>query len=361
LTVVAESAGANAAATAASRWVSITAGHNHDCGVKTDGTAWCWGFNERGQLGDGVTDASTLPVKVPSGQAWLAISAGHDATCGIKADHSLWCWGWNIYGEVGDGTTIDRHSPIRIGGGKNWTTISSGTNLSTCGLRADQTAWCWGRQLLSGTTNSAVSKPARVPGGQWLTITAGSLMCGVKTTHAAYCWNSGLVGDGTQAIRYEPTRVFGLGNWVTISASPGFTCGLTLTAHVKCWGERVFNAIGDGPPDSFPSLYALVPEIVGGGTITDLSTGDYYSCTIRASHTMWCWGWSDANQHLYTPERFGTASDWAAVTNGGGAPWDEPINHVCALKLDHTAWCWGPMVSDSGVQDIGAANPTEIS
>jgi hypothetical protein len=95
-------------------WSSLTAGGAHSCGVKTDGTAWCWGYNSSGRLGDGTTTDRASPTQVPG--SWSSLTAGYWHSCGVKPDGTAWCWGDNGYGQLGDGTTTDRSTPTPVGG-----------------------------------------------------------------------------------------------------------------------------------------------------------------------------------------------------------------------------------------------------
>ncbi len=96
-------------------WASISAGYDHTCGVRTDGTAWCWGWNSDGQLGDGTTTKRKSPVRVGTANNWDSISAGnYDHTCGVRTNGTAWCWGQNGYGQLGDGTTTKRLSPVQV-------------------------------------------------------------------------------------------------------------------------------------------------------------------------------------------------------------------------------------------------------
>lgn len=110
-------------------WQKISAGGDHTCGIKSDGKLYCWGNNYSGQLGDGTAGTSedgyaankSVPTKIGD-DTWIDISAGQDHTCGIKADSKLYCWGRNQRGELGDGTSCislpydcaDKHSPTLI-------------------------------------------------------------------------------------------------------------------------------------------------------------------------------------------------------------------------------------------------------
>jgi alpha-tubulin suppressor-like RCC1 family protein len=86
-------------------WQTLYMGARTGCAIKTGGALFCWGKNGSGQVG--VNSAATMfsyPVEVWTSGPWTDAAPGEWSTCGIKTDGSLWCWGWNQYGEVGDGT-----------------------------------------------------------------------------------------------------------------------------------------------------------------------------------------------------------------------------------------------------------------
>ena len=99
-------------------------GSNTTIAVKTDGTLWTWGDNERGQLGQNTPETSRVssPVQVP-GTTWstdpinlAATKYNNGHALAIKTDGTLWTWGDNTYGTVGDNTIVDKSSPTQIPG-----------------------------------------------------------------------------------------------------------------------------------------------------------------------------------------------------------------------------------------------------
>lgn len=64
-------------------FIQISAGAAATCGLQCDGTAWCWGANSEGQLGDGTLESSTVPVRVAGNHSWAQIAAGQNFVCGI--------------------------------------------------------------------------------------------------------------------------------------------------------------------------------------------------------------------------------------------------------------------------------------
>ena len=96
-------------------YTSIDASLQHSLALKTDGSLWSWGRNNKGQLGDGTTENKTTPVQVGSG--YTAIAAGSAYSLAVKTDGTLWAWGGNFIGELGDGTTVDKITPVQVGSG----------------------------------------------------------------------------------------------------------------------------------------------------------------------------------------------------------------------------------------------------
>jgi alpha-tubulin suppressor-like RCC1 family protein len=186
-------------------WTKISAGLYFACGLQSDASAWCWGDNRFGQLGDGTTTATDTPGHVGA-SGWKSISAGGFFTCGVETDGTAWCWGSNGDGEVGDASTTDRDVPTQVGTDATWSSISAGYFFA-CGVKTDHTAWCWGYDLYGqlGNGHSGASAntdaPSAISGsGKWASTSAGvDGACGVQTDQTAWCWgrnDNGQLGDG---------------------------------------------------------------------------------------------------------------------------------------------------------------------
>lgn len=97
----------------------LAVGARHACGVTPGGTAWCWGANATGAIGDGTTthaiaDGEFVPVVAGNGMQFRTISAGSDFTCGRSFEGEIYCWGANARGQLGDGTVSGRLVPTRV-------------------------------------------------------------------------------------------------------------------------------------------------------------------------------------------------------------------------------------------------------
>ena len=143
--------------------VSISAGQAHSLAVRSDGTAWAWGDNQSGQLGDGTTTDRLTPVQVSGLTKVAAVSASRCCTASgeyfslaVRTNGSAWSWGDNGYGQLGDGTTDDRHVPGRVVGLGHVAVVgvTAGT-FHGVAVRSDGTVFGWGHngygQLGDGT------------------------------------------------------------------------------------------------------------------------------------------------------------------------------------------------------------------
>jgi hypothetical protein len=90
------------------------------CGRTAAGTAWCWGRNEDGQLGNGSTDSSAVPVPVSGSFAFRDLAASGHGACGIALDESIWCWGKHV---VPGGSTVPARPPVPAG---TWFRLAGG-------------------------------------------------------------------------------------------------------------------------------------------------------------------------------------------------------------------------------------------
>jgi alpha-tubulin suppressor-like RCC1 family protein len=139
--------------------------------VDTAGAAFCWGLNSNGQLGNGNITSSSVPVAVDAsgvlaGKTVTQLTAGAYDTCALDAAGSAYCWGYDNYGELGNASTTDSSVPVAVdtGGvlaGKALSRITAGT-WATCALDATGAVYCWGRNA-SGELGDDSTLPSTVP------------------------------------------------------------------------------------------------------------------------------------------------------------------------------------------------------
>jgi alpha-tubulin suppressor-like RCC1 family protein len=212
-----------------SDWCQLSGGTDFSLGVRQNGSAWAWGTATFGILGDNSTVSKTSPVSVVGGFTdWCQVSAGCRHSLGVRRNGTAWAWGYNLCGRLGDGGVTSRLSPVTVAGGfTDWCGVSAGTSHSL-GVRQNGTAWAWGCNgsgRLGDNTTTDRSSPVSVIGGftDWCQVSAGNIhSLGVRTNGTAWAWgrnNSGQLGDNTTTDRSSPVSVIGgFTDWCSVSS-----------------------------------------------------------------------------------------------------------------------------------------------
>ena len=150
-------------------FVQLSTSNDNTCAIASDNKIYCWGYNNFGQLGNGTTTNSSVPVAVNTsgvlaGKTIKQVSSGSYHSCAIASDDKVYCWGLNNFGQLGNGTTTNSSVPVAVNtsgvlAGKTIKQVSSGSY--SCAIASDDRMYCWGLnrfgQLGNGTTtNSSV-------------------------------------------------------------------------------------------------------------------------------------------------------------------------------------------------------------
>jgi alpha-tubulin suppressor-like RCC1 family protein len=286
---------------------SLTGGGSHTCALTEDGSAYCWGSNDRGQLGDGSSEPHNTPTPVAGGSSFASIDAGESHTCALTNGGVAHCWGANDRGQLGDGSTTDRLTPVVVAGAHSFESITAGGFGigQTCGIVSGGAAYCWGDnergQLGSGTADlGSHATPAKVSGTlsfDRLSTGLGRHTCGITAAGAGYCWGEnsfGALGDGTQADSVTPVAVHGALDFVQIVAGGyiGHTCGRSNDGTAYCWGDNEVGAVGDGTTTD-----RLEPAAVASGlSFTSIDAGYRHTCGVASTGIVYCWGRGAAGQ-----------------------------------------------------------------
>jgi alpha-tubulin suppressor-like RCC1 family protein len=208
--------------------VKIASGQDHSCAVLVDRSLWCWGSADWGQLGTegdwgvGCTVHCKLgPVQVPGlGSDVDDVAAGSGTTCAIRKDGSLWCWGANDVGQLGAVGPAKVFSPTLVAGmDSDVMRVAAGDGV-VCALKRDRALWCWG-QNFGGQLGNASTSSSDIPlevSGFAATVASVSIgwnqTCARTTDGGAWCWGTGSwgeLGNGTFGAAFAPQPV--LGTW----------------------------------------------------------------------------------------------------------------------------------------------------
>ena len=337
-------------------------------------TLAAWGENDNGQLGDGTTTKSNVPVLVDQGgvltdKSVLAISTGYSHSLALCSDGTLATWGYNGSGQLGDGTTTESSVPVRVNQsgvltGKTIVAISAGDEHSLA-LCADGTLATWGAnrfsQLGDGTT-TASSVPVRVNQNGVLadkTVVAASagashtlILCS-DGTMAAWGLNwSGQLGNGTTTESSVPVRVNQSGvlaDKTVIAVSTGDSHSLALCSDgtLATWGYNFYGQLGDGTTtESSVPVRVNQSGVLAGKTVVAVAAGSYHSLALCSDGTLATWGYNRSGQlgdgsattESKIPVRVNQGGILAGKTIVAISAGDE---HSLALCSDGTLATWG--------------------
>ncbi len=245
----------------------MAVGESHVCVIRSDDSVVCWGKNGGGQLGISTGTGMVGSMVGQMGDAmtsvelWGApvrISAGLAHTCALLADGSSRCWGANAYGQLGNGTTAGSFLPVTTMIASGATDVLVGRE-ATCWRLFDMTVHC------TGQNNAGVFGNGSVGGS---VLTPMSAVVGLGAVHhlsishqhgcavndgSAFCWGSGFLGrtglNSTTATTV-PVGVPLLGRVQKVftpgATTGGHTCAVFMDGQVKCWGDNTYGQLGYG-------------------------------------------------------------------------------------------------------------------
>jgi alpha-tubulin suppressor-like RCC1 family protein len=258
---------------AGTKATAVAAGAGHSLTLSSSGTVLAWGLNNEGQLGNGGTGSSGVPVNVslPAGTKVTAVAAGALHSLALTSTGTVFAWGYNADGELGDGATANSSVPVKVKlpAGTRVTAVAAGA-YDSLALTSTGTVLAWGynRQGELGDgrkANSDVPVKVKLPAGTKVTaLAAGGPLTGVGIViagpgHSLALTSSGTVlawghnkdgelGDGGAANSAVPVKVkLPAGTKVTaVAAGALHSVAVTSTGAVLSWGRNNFGQFGDG-------------------------------------------------------------------------------------------------------------------
>ena len=215
---------------------AISTGCHHSLALTTTGKLLAWGYNAFGQLGNGTTTESAVPVKVavPAGTKIKAVSAGCDWVLALTTTGRVLAWGDNSHGQLGNGTTTSTDTPVTVHialpGTGRVTSLFAGCGHSLA-LTTKGKVLAWGYnasgQLGNGTTTQSDSAVrVKLPAGTYVRAITASCLSSLALTRAGrlLAWGDngdGELGDGTTTSRSTPVKVHLAAGLVAIGIGAG--------------------------------------------------------------------------------------------------------------------------------------------
>lgn len=252
------------------RLSAVGEGHNHGCAILSDNKAYCWGEGAWGALGTNSTSDEPVPAPVYtggvlSGKTIKQIATGDWHSCVIASDDRAYCWGYGNNGELGNGTYNQANAPVAVStsgvmSGKNITQIATGFNHN-CALDSDGKIYCWGQNAYgelgnNSTTisNAPVATSMNEFGGRRVKqIIAGFFYsCALTTDGSVFCWGTtenGRIGTGqTSGYSARPVQIsFGGKKVESISGHATHACAVISGSQgLYCWGKIIGDRLAMG-------------------------------------------------------------------------------------------------------------------
>jgi alpha-tubulin suppressor-like RCC1 family protein len=275
----------------ASNVVAGAVGLYHSLFVTADGTLWAMGNNQYGQLGNGTNTEASLPVSVASNV--VAVAAGLYHSLFVTANGTLWATGNNQYGQLGNGTTNGTSLPVSVA--SNVVAVAAGSYQSLF-VTANGTLWTMGNnlygQLGNGTyynTNLPVSVASNV-----VAVAAGAAHSLFVTANGTL-WAMGYNNYG-QLGTYElqvsiPQYV--ASNVVAVAAGASHSLFITTNGTLWAMGLNAYGQLGNGTADgdgANPTPVSVASNVVA------VAAGEYHSLFLKTDGTLWGMGYNGYGQ-----------------------------------------------------------------
>ncbi len=378
-------------------WNRVVAGNSFAMATRTNGTLWVWGQNSSGQLGEGTTTQSLVPISNPSSTSWDRIACGAEHVVATRTDGTLWSWGRNQVGQLGQGsldTLQAANAPVRVGTLTGWQAIAAGGNGSLATrvdglhgwgmnnqgqlsvvhrvalplmhhfgrviqavalnaqsylLREDGTIWGLGYNIngslgLSSGTSSTNSPVQIGAGSTWRRIAGGS--SGTDAVFFAIrsdgtLWGMGLntasqLGEGGTTTLTRLTQLGTDTDWNEIVSAGAHSLALKQNGTLWAWGSNTNGQLGDGTTTARTTPVQI-------GTATDwrsIAASGSRSLALKTNGTLWGWGLNSNGQigdntttQRNAPVQIGTGTDWRSIAAG--------ITHSLGIRSNGTLWAWG--------------------
>jgi alpha-tubulin suppressor-like RCC1 family protein len=287
--------------------VQLSGGDEHNCVVRTDGTASCWGWNVYGADGNDSTADQATPVAVLGLTGVSRMAAGRTHTCAVLTNGQVSCWGDNYFGMLGNGTVGGYNLTPTIVSGISDAVDAQASEGDTCVLRRSGGVTCFGWHAKMWTGAGDYSTYSGVPTNMNGITDAVAIGLGhdhICVVHAGTgtvsCWGNNSdgqlgtgvygCGDGTYDCPSPGKVISGLSGVTQLSGSYVHTCAAQTSGQEVCFGWlATVDATG-----AYTRADFLSPTPVSGLTdVVQVSTNevtDDTDCAVRKSGQIVCWG-----------------------------------------------------------------------
>lgn len=309
----------------------LVAGDEFTCVLDEAGAAWCWGNNDRGQLGNGSELPSARPVRVVNLGRASMLAAGSDHACALVEGGEVWCWGANASRQLGDRTTDLRRAPVRVRDIGPATAILAGPAFSCAAV--DTGVLCWGDAPPHSEPRWEMQKkPGPLPVAELARI---DFACGERSAACAgadgrvLCW--GHIG---QHVVFGRQWLPAIDDAIAVACGHERACTLRRDGAVLCSGDVKWIFDGLFHATERTMRFDTAPSAI------DIVDNGSSGCVLDPRGAVWCWpfyaDWRNYQPEgrMITPERVGTQDGFVSLAFGSEG-------HLCALARDGAVACLG--------------------
>jgi alpha-tubulin suppressor-like RCC1 family protein len=333
--------------------------------------AKAWGFNQRGELGNGTTESSDVPVEVSGLSGVVAVAGGGHHSLALLDGGTVMAWGENFYGQLGDGAKANSDVPVPVKGLTEVVAVAAGENHSLALLK-NGTVMAWGKngsgQLGNGTTEDRWVPVAVNKLNEVAAISAGgSFSLALLKNGTVMAWGEnfyGQLGNGAKEDRHLPAVLSRLAGVTAISA--GFRHALALLSNgtVVAWGDNEYGQLGNGT-ESESDVPTPVSKL---SHVTAISAGKEQSLAVVAGGAVMAWGDNEKGQlgdgtstgpeQCGVPPLFACGKTPVAVSGLSEASSISAGGHSLAMLTNGRLLAWGP--NNAGQLGDGSSTGPEV-
>lgn len=238
-------------------WKSVTAGDATTYGIRSDGSLWSWGWNEKGQSGNGVSERTATPTLADGNRVWKKTVGGKAYGFFLAEDGSLWAAGTATNGVQGTNDGVDHKVLTRIGTDNDWVDMACSRfwGYSAFAIKTNGTLWSWGEnsagQLGIGNTQ-AQTLPVQVgTDTDWKQVAAGvSSVLALKTDGSLWGWGLNMNGElfGYEGRQSSPVRLGSETDWEKVLVIEFRAYAVKKDGTLWAWGDNSLNLLGFNTP-----------------------------------------------------------------------------------------------------------------
>lgn len=347
----------------------VASNFQHSLALSEGGSVYAWGLGTQGQLGNGASASSSVPVAVDAsgvmaGKTIVGIAAGANHSLALASDGSVYAWGDNFFGQLGDWSGTDSSVPVVADVVDNIIQIAASAWTSYA-LAADGTVYSWGRgdagQLGNNTTSHSLHPVeattsgvgAELDGKQVVQIAGStgddfvSVLTDEGTVHS---WGSN--SDGQRG-----TGVVGGSQLVPSAAAGGAIAGKQIMqiatgayhvvavddeGKVYAWGDNQRGQLGDASTTDSPTPLAVqTGGVIDGKVMASVAASGFASYAVADSGTLYSWGYNVDGQLARDTSPFPEVSTPGATAVTNVSQVSGGLSYALAFTTDGHVLAWG--------------------